>query len=218
LAIHCSRNCEIEPGVAKSLADTEWHSFVADFTDASRASTLFAEVVAHFGRAPDLLVNSASLFGQDRLESVDAASLADHYAVGCAAPALLIQAFSAEAGEGRSIVNVLDQRIDQPHGDQLAYTLAKMALAGLTRISAKELAPRIRVNAVAPGLVLPTEDYSAEQVEHLAAAMPLARLAGPAEIAAAVLYLAGAKSVTGQVLYIDGGARLESYARDFMHL
>ena len=177
-----------------------------------------ADVAAHFGRLPDLLVNSASLFGQDRLEDTTADALAAHHAVNCAAPALLIQAFAKGAGTGRSVVNILDQRIDQPHGDQLAYTLSKIALAGLTRIAAKELAPAIRVNAVAPGLVIPTEDYAGEQMARLEQAMPLARLAAPDEIAEAVVYLAGARSVTGQVLYVDAGARLEAYPRDFMHL
>lgn len=224
LAIHCSRDCELEPALSDVIAagGGAWAGFAADFADAARATALFAEVVARFGRAPDLLVNSASIFGQDRLEDTSAAALAEHHAVNCAAPALLIQAFAAarsEAAAGaRSVVNIVDQRIAQPHGDQLAYTLSKLALAGLTRIAAKELAPAIRVNAVAPGLVLPSEDYDDAQLARLRGAMPLDRLAGPGEIADAVLYLAGARSVTGQVLYVDAGARLESYRRDFMHL
>src|SRR3546814_21046679 len=81
------------------------------------------------------LVNSAAIFGQDRLDSVGADDLMRHYAVNCAAPTLLNKAFATiPAGTGdRCIVNILDQRNDHPHGDKLAYTLPTMALAGLTR-------------------------------------------------------------------------------------
>ena len=118
----------------------------------------------------------------------------------------------------RCIINILDQRIDHPHGDQLAYTLSKLALAGLTRTSAASLAPKVRVNAVAPGLTIATPDYDAAQMERLGEMMPLARLPQAEEIAQAVLYLTDASAVTGQTLYVDGGAHLKSYERDFMHL
>ena len=76
----------------------------------------------------------------------------------------------------------------------------------------------MRVNGVAPGLTLPTADYGSAQWDRLAAIMPLQRLAGPAEIAEAVLYLAGAGAVTGQTIFVDAGANLESYSRDFVYL
>lgn len=219
VAIHGSHDADPEPGLEAVLAATEWHGFVADFTDPAAATGLMADVVARFRRAPDLLVNSAALFGQDRLGDVDAAALMAHHAVNCAAPALLIQSFvAAGGGPGRSIVNILDQRLDQPHGDQLSYTLSKYALAGLTRIAARELAPAIRVNAVAPGLTIRTDDYSDDQMAALGKAMPLGATPTPEAIGAAVLYLAGAQSVTGQTLYVDGGAHMVSYRRDFMHL
>ena len=93
-----------------------------------------------------------------------------------------------------------------------------MALAGLTRLSASTLAPQIRVNAVAPGLTIATSDYDEGQMERLAKLMPLERLPQAEQIAEAVLYLAGAGVVTGQTVYVDGGAHLRSYDRDFMHL
>lgn len=223
LAIHGSHDATPCAALAEILARSgaEWHGFAADFTDPAAAEGLIPAVAARFGRAPDLLVNSAATFGQDGLEDVGAQALLGHYAVNCAAPVLLARAFAAcgEAGTGaRSIVNILDQRIDQPHGDQLSYTLSKMALAGFTQIAARTLAPQVRVNAVAPGLTIATQDYSAAQLERLAALMPLQCLSAPEEIAAAVVYLAGARAVTGQLLYVDGGAHLKSYPRDFMYL
>ena len=216
LALHGHQDATPEPALAEVLG--EWRGFVADFADADAAEHLFASVCEAFGRAPDLLVNSASLFGQDRLATVTAADLHAHHAVNCAAPVLLTRAFAAAGGEGRAIVDILDQRIAHPHGDQLAYTLSKLALAGLTGIAARELAPGVRVNAVAPGLTIATQDYREDQVARLAAAMPLARLSTPADIAEAVLFLATTPGVTGQTLFVDGGAHLVPFERDFMHL
>ncbi|HEX7855572.1 MAG TPA: SDR family oxidoreductase [Sphingobium sp.] len=225
IAIHGSHDAEPEAALAQALAGSgqDWHGFVADFSDPSSAERLLAEVIAHFGAVPDLLVNSASLFGQDRLADVGADDLSRHFAINASAPALLTKAFAAAIpvnGEGRdrSIINILDQRLNHPHGDQFAYTLSKYALAGLTRTAAHVLAPHIRVNAVAPGLTLVTADYAQDQTERLADAMPLARLPRPEEVAEAVLYLASARATTGQVIHVDGGAHMVSFPGDFMHL
>ena len=86
------------------------------------------------------------------------------------------------------------------------------------RTLARSLAPRVRVNGVAPGLILPTQDYDAEQWRRLEEIMPLRRLPGADEIADAVHYLASASSVTGQTIFVDAGANLESYPRDFVYL
>jgi NAD(P)-dependent dehydrogenase (short-subunit alcohol dehydrogenase family) len=217
LALHGSHDAVPEPALAAVLAETgvAWRGFVADFTDPASAPGLFAAVTASFGRAPDLLVNGASVFGQDRLADVTAGDLAQAHAVNCAAPALLVQAFAAAGGGGdRSVVNILDQRIAHPHPDQLSYTLAKLGLAGLTRIGAAG----IRMNGVAPGLTLATDDYDAGQMARLAALMPLRRLPTPADIAAAVQFCAAAAELDRQILYVDGGAHLVPFIRDFMHL
>ncbi|WP_242124597.1 SDR family oxidoreductase [Sphingobium sp. Sx8-8] len=222
LAIHGSHDTRLDSHLALALEEngTEWDGFTIDFSDPEGAEELIALVAERFGRPPDILVNSAAIFGQDRLDSVTAEDLMRHYAVNCAAPALLTKAFATvPAGSAdRCIINILDQRIDHPHGDQLAYTLSKMALAGLTRLSASSLAPQVRVNAVAPGLTIATPDYDDGQMERLARMMPLERLPQAEQIAEAVLFLASASAVTGQTMYVDGGAHLRSYDRDFMHL
>ena len=222
LAIHGSHDTRLDSALALTLDEngTEWDGFTADFADPESAEELVAKVAERFGRPPDILVNSAAIFGQDRLDNVSAEDLMRHYAVNCAAPALLTKAFATiPAGVAdRCIINILDQRIDHPHADQLAYTLSKSALAGLTRLSASSLAPNIRVNAVAPGLAIATPDYDEAQMERLQSAMPLGRLPLAEQIAEAVLYLAQASAVTGQTLYVDGGAHMRSYDRDFMHM
>lgn len=222
LAIHGSHDTRLDSHLALALEEngTDWEGFTADFADLESAEELVAIVAERFGRPPDVLVNSAAIFGQDRLGDVSADDLMRHYAINCAAPALLTKVFATvPAGSGdRCIINILDQRIEHPHGDQLAYTLSKSALAGLTRLSAASLAPHIRVNAVAPGLTIATPDYDEAQMEQLQSMMPLGRLPQAEQIAEAVLYLSKATAITGQTIYVDGGAHMRSYDRDFMHM
>ncbi len=200
-----------------SHVDDGGAGFVADLADADAPAQLIAAVIARFGEAPGLLVNNAAIFEHDDATSATPAGLARHYAINAQAPILLALALT-KAGAGGAIVNILDQRLRNPNGDQLSYTLSKAALDGATRTLAVSLAPHWRVNAVAPGLTLPTADYDAAQMARLASAMPLARLPGPEDIAEAVAYLAGARAVTGQTLFVDGGASLKSFERDFVFL
>jgi NAD(P)-dependent dehydrogenase (short-subunit alcohol dehydrogenase family) len=159
------------------------------------------------------------MFGQDGWQAMDAASLEAHFRLNLFTPLLLAKALVAAAeGAQPAIVQILDQRIANPNGDQLSYTLSKQALAASVRSLAAAFGARARVNGVAPGLVLPTDDYDAAQMARLDAAMPLGALPTAAAVADAVLYLAGAKHTTGQIVFVDGGANLNSYPRDFMHL
>jgi NAD(P)-dependent dehydrogenase (short-subunit alcohol dehydrogenase family) len=133
---------------------------------------------------------------------------------------LLTQSFAAALASDRpgAVVNILDQRIVNPPVDQAAYTASKLALASVTRVMARAFAPAVRVNAVAPGNTLPADGYQEAQWQRLADAMPLERNSAPEDIAEAVAYLLAAPSVTGQILFVDGGANLESYKRDFLHM
>lgn len=223
LALHARSDATPDPALAEVLAarQTRWSGFAADLADPDAVAALVPAVTAHFGVAPTLLVNNASLFGQDDWRSMDAAAMATHYAVNTIAPALFARALvAAQSGTATpvAIVNLLDQRIRHPHGEQFSYTASKLALAGVTEALARAMAPTARVNAVAPGLTLPTGDYDAEQLARLADAMPLKRLPTPADVAAAVLFLAESPAVTGQTLFVDGGAQLVSFDRDFVNL
>ncbi len=197
-----------------------WHSFTLDLSDPGHAAVLIANVAAHFGRVPDLLVNNAAMFGQDDWQSMSLETLEAHFRLNLFTPLLLAKALVEAASENTqpAIVNILDQRIVNPHGDQLSYTLSKQALATSVRTMAASFGKRARVNGVAPGLVIATDDYSAEQEHRLAGMMPLGALPGTAGVADAVAYLASAKDVTGQTIFVDGGANLKSFDRDFVYL
>jgi pteridine reductase len=217
LAIHGAHDAVPGATLAAALEGVRWHGFVADLAQSAAVERLFSDVTGYFGVAPTLLVNNAARFDDDDVVSASAASVAAHHAVNYAAPVALALALHRSGVEG-AVVNILDQRVRNPVPDQLSYSLSKAALAGVTRTLAVALAPRVRVNAVAPGLTLPTGDYDAAQMDRLAGAMPLRRLPSPAEIAEAVAWLAAAASVTGQTVFVDGGASLKSFDRDFVHL
>jgi pteridine reductase len=219
IALHAGHESAPEPWLAERLRDVPHHLFVADLSDGDAVAALPAEIERRFGYPLTLLVNNASRFaalakGDEAFDDVMA-----HMGVNVAAPYALAHAVARGAGGGdATVVNILDQRIAHPPIDQQAYTLSKQALAEATRTLARALAPRVRVNAVAPGLTIPTDDYSDVQMARLAAMMPLERLAAPEEVAEAVAWLAAARSVTGQTIFVDGGAHLRSFERDFIHL
>ncbi|TKD53205.1 SDR family oxidoreductase [Sphingomonas baiyangensis] len=221
IAVHGSRSVEPEAWLVDRIAAAgrEWQGFACDLDDLDAAEALVDRVAQAFARPVALLVNNASRFDGGESGLPSAAALVAHFRTNSAAPMALAMAVARQPGdEVRSVVNILDQRIARPHRDQIAYTLSKQALAEATRTLAVALAPRCRVNAVAPGLTIATDDYTPEQLVRLAAMMPLGRLSQPADIAAAVVHLAQAPACTGQTLYVDGGAAQQSYARDFVHL
>jgi pteridine reductase len=222
LALHCRADAEPERDLAAVLLvnRTIWQGFHADLADDAAVATLLPAITAHFGAIPSLIVNNASRFDYDNVETVCAEAIAQHHAVNVTAPVLLTTALAAmmPAGQTGSVINILDQRVRHPGADQLSYTLSKQGLWAATDTLARALAPKLRVNAVAPGLTLPTEDYRPAQMEVIAAAMPLGLLPDPEDIADAVVWLAQARATTGQTLFVDGGASLKSYDRDFVFM
>ena len=171
-------------------------------------AALLARARAAIGPPDSLLVNNASLFEDDRIETLSPASWDAHMAANLRAPVLLAQAFAAEAPDGSLIVNILDQRVWRPTPQYFSYAISKAALWRATPMLAQALAPRIRVNGIGPGPTLPsahqtTEDFAAE-----AEGVPLQRRATPEEIAQALVYLIDAPSVTGQMIAVDGGQHL----------
>ena len=219
LAIHGARNAIPDSALAIALRekDTHWHGFVADLGEDAAVAGLIPAVTTHFGQAPTLLVNNAARFEDDAAATFTAATLSAHHRINVKAPVELAMALHRAGGTG-SIINIVDQRIRNPVPDQLSYSLSKASLASATRTLAVALSPRLRVNAVAPGLTLATGDYTPDQMGRMAAAMPLGRLPSPGEIAEAVTFLASAHSITAQTLFVDGGASLKSFDRDFVYL
>jgi NAD(P)-dependent dehydrogenase (short-subunit alcohol dehydrogenase family) len=154
-----------------------------------------------------LLVNSASVFEDDRLQTMTHESWDLHLDANLRAPVALTQAFAAQGVEGL-VVNIIDQRVLRPNPQFFSYSLSKAGLWWVTQTMAQAMAPAIRVNAIGPGPTLPSIYQSAEDFEAEAANVPLQRRATPDEIAAALRYLIDAPSVTGQMVAVDGGQHL----------
>jgi NAD(P)-dependent dehydrogenase (short-subunit alcohol dehydrogenase family) len=183
--------------------------------DLEAADDLVPALDSLFQRRRDitLVVNNASRFEPDDFASLTAESFNRHMAVNALAPLLLIQALDRNIGQG-AVVNVLDAKLAWPHPDFLSYTLGKAALSTITDLAARYYAPRIRVNGVAPGLTLisPFQDegrFAAEKGK-----LPLGPGLGPEDIAEAVVFLARAHHVTGQVIAVDGGERYLARDKD----
>ena len=157
-----------------------------------------------------LLVNNAAEFEPDEIGHLDRARFDRHFAVNLRAPIFLAEAFAAQvpAGIDAAIVNLLDQRIYKPTPRFLSYGLTKSALHAATTMLAQALAPRIRVNGVAPGPTLPSARQDTQAFARQVRTLPLDRGPGPQDIADAVLYLASAASVTGVTIAVDGGQHL----------
>ncbi len=221
LALHAHHASRFDPAFVDELTGlgASARGLAGELADPALPERLVGEAAQAFGRAPALLVNSASVFREGAWPDLSAAALDEAFRVNLYAPLLLTRAFAEAIGEGEgSVVMILDQRVNNPVPDQVAYSLSKQALHAAVRTLARALAPRVRVNGVAPGLVLPTEDYGDAQWRGLRALMPLDRLASPEQIADAVAWLARAEATTGQTIYVDAGANLEAYARDFVYL
>ena len=157
-----------------------------------------------------LLVNCASQFEDDRIETLEAEGFDATLAANLRAPVLLAQAFAAALPPGREglIVNITDQRVWRLTPRFFSYTLSKAALWTATQTLAQALAPRIRVNAIGPGPTLASVHQAPGDFAAEAAAVPLGHGASPEETARALTYLIDAPSVTGQMIAVDGGQHL----------
>jgi NAD(P)-dependent dehydrogenase (short-subunit alcohol dehydrogenase family) len=209
VAIH-HRRSEAEANAVKAEIEAAGGQAVvvaADFADAEVATPLIDEARAGVGPLA-LLVNNASLFEDDSIETLTAATWDAHMAANLRAPVLLAQAFARQAPDGALIVNLLDQRVWRPTPQYFSYAVSKAGLWQATRMLAQALAPQIRVNAIGPGPTLPSIHQSEAAFAAEADRVPLKRRATPEEIADALAFLIDAPSVTGQMIAVDAGQHL----------
>jgi len=192
---------------------------VADLTDLDCADPIFD--AARSLPPVRLLVNNASRFAWDGFGEFNPAELDAHVSVSVRSPALLIDRFTAEqdGSDDALVANILDSKLAALNADYLSYTLSKQALYGLTELAARALAPkRIRVNGIAPGLMLRSSGQSQENFDAMHANNPLRRGVEAGDVAGALRYLIDAPCVTGQVLVVDSGQRFMALGRDVQFL
>lgn len=156
----------------------------------------------------DVLVNSAAFMQSGKVESFPVENWDASLDLNLRAPFLLAQGCAAKMNEGGLIVNISDVGAQKAWSRYPSYTVSKAALESLTRILARALAPKIRVNAIAPGFVLPSDIVSAEEWERLIGRVPLQRPARTDEITSALEFLLHNQYITGQTIVVDGGYSL----------
>lgn len=217
VAIHYRHSSTEAEGVAAEAGKHSKAVIVgADLDDAAERHALIGKATRATGGTLSALVNCAAMFEHDTIDTLSEELLQRHIALNTFTPSLLAREF-AEAlpdGERGVVVNFLDFKLASPYPDHFSYTLSKYALSGATELLARALAPRVRVNAVAPGYVLPAPGQSEADYKRLHADTPLARGPTPEDIAHAARFLIENEAITGQTIYVDGGRRFRSYERD----
>ena len=213
VALHYRQSRDELDGLIGELEARRAHSTLvlrADLADSAQLPGLVDAVIERFGRL-DALVNNASMFHPTPLGTITAAECDAMFAVNARAPLLLAQAAAPHLKAARgAIVNITDIYAERPLPQHAAYGMSKAALRMATLALAQELAPEVRVNAVAPGAILWPEGKSDPDRDAALARIPLQRTGAPEEIANAVLWLIrDAGYVTGQTVRVDGGRILE---------
>jgi NAD(P)-dependent dehydrogenase (short-subunit alcohol dehydrogenase family) len=182
----------------------------ADLGKRAQRRTLIARAAKFFGPLT-VLVNNASIFEPDSIADMDESLWDAHFAIHAEAPVFLARDFAAQLPDGieGNVVNMIDERVLHPTPGFFSYYLSKSVLWTATRTLAQSLAPRIRVNAIGPGPVLPNSRQTQADFDASVEALPLQRHAGPEAIARGLLAILAMPSFTGQMLALDGGEHLE---------
>lgn len=210
-ALHYNRSEAAAAGVVREIeaAGGKAAMFQADLSDAEQMRAMFAACTEQLG-APLCLINNASLFEDDSLQTLTVESWAAHMSTNLQAPVFLAQTFAAALPDGAegNIINIIDQRVLRPTPEFFSYSASKAALWAVTQSMAQALAPHIRVNAIGPGPVLQSIHQSPEDFEREWRSTILRRGVDVAEIAAAVRFILATPSLTGQMIALDGGQHL----------
>jgi len=209
LVIHYNRSGEAAEDVASRArrCGVQVCLLKADLARPAEADRLIRQAIRKTGGV-DILINSASLFPESRLTDFSADDLQTSVQLHAMAPLQLARGLAAQ-GQPGDIINLLDARIATGDPTHAAYHLGKRLLADLTRLMAREFAPLIQVNAVAPGAVLPPPGRDETYLRKIVQTVPLRRTGNPEGLAHAVLFLLQSDFITGQTIFYDGGHHLK---------
>ena len=211
VAIHCQASVDAAEALAEELRTMGRRAAVVRADLAVEPDTERVIAAAGVALGPiAVLVNNAAVFELDRLATADRESWDRHLDINLRAPIVLTQRFVAQLPPDRSglVVNMIDQRVVNLTPNYLSYSVSKVGLWGATQVLARELAPRVRVNAIGPGPVLPSPGLDEARFGVLCRATPLQRGPSPAEIAGAFRLIVESPSLTGQLIVLDGGQSL----------
>ncbi len=209
VAIHYGRSAAAAAELAEEIRSLGRRSvhLGADLSRPEEAAPLVERALDALGSL-EILINNASIFPENTLRGLSVADIQQNVQINAVAPLFLARAFAERGGRG-SVINLLDCRIADYDARHAAYHLSKRMLYSLTKMMALEFAPRIRVNGVAPGLILPPPGEDEAYLARLAHTNPLQMYGDAGDITSAIRYLLESRFVTGQVLYVDGGRHLK---------
>lgn len=218
IVVHYRDSGEAANALLAEIAKQGGHavSVRADLNDKAERHALITHATQKAGAPIIALVNCAAMFEHDTIDTLTEEALERHIALNAFTPSLLAREFAEALPEGArgGVVNFLDFKLASPYPDHFSYTLSKYALAGATELLARALAPRVRVNAVAPGYVLPAPGQADADYQRLHADTPLNYGPTPEDVAHAVRFLLENGAVSGQTIHVDSGRRFRSYERD----
>ncbi|WP_281302265.1 MULTISPECIES: SDR family oxidoreductase [unclassified Iodidimonas] len=215
IAVHYHRSAQDADETVDAIraAGGRAHALCANLEDEDDLARLWPRAIERFGLIGGL-INNASIFLKDDLDSTTRETWTRHMQINLRAPFVLIQAMAAHLGQqsgedaSGSIINIIDHRVWKLNPHFTSYTLSKSALWTLTQTAAQALAPHIRVNAIGPGPVLPSIHQNAEIFENEASATPLGHGPKLEEFGQTVRFLLETPSITGQMIALDGGQHL----------
>ncbi len=208
IIVHYNRSSKDADDLVKSIEQNggiAW-KIQADLSETREISSLISRVTANTGTL-DILINNASIFPESRLKTVPLEDILNVLTVNSFAPLVLAQSFAGQTANG-VIINILDTVISGYAREHAAYQMSKNMLADLTKMMAVDFAPHIRVNAVAPGIILPPGGKDAKYLESLKHRNLLHTIGDISHVADTILFLILNEFITGQIIYVDGGASL----------
>lgn len=211
VVVHYNNSEEEAIKLCKELASNNVQSWPikANFETPSEYETLIDRAFNLAGKI-EFLINSASIFPVENLDTVTFESMIANMQVNAWVPFVLCKKFSERAHEGK-IINLLDSRIKDQDWNHVGYILSKHVLTAMNRMLALKYAPQITVNGIAPGLILPPPGQPQSYLEERVNTVPLKRHGDPFDIAQATIYLLKTRFITGNIIYVDGGRHLKEY-------
>ncbi len=185
----------------------EARTYAYDLSEPDAPEALVDQFLADFPGAY-LLINNAAIFHRDTIKNFSKKLFYDHILLNTLVPTLLIQRFAEKKTDDICVINMLDQKVENITPDYFSYTVSKLALHNITRMTAMALWPHCRVNGIAPGLTLRSGDQTEEEFEKAFTRTPLG--VGPTveEICQAVSLIANTSSITNQIIVLDGGRHM----------
>ncbi len=211
IAIHYNYSSKEANELAEQISNEGFEAkiFQADLSEGANSKKLIEDICSHFGYL-NCLINNASVFERDEINNISIESWDEHINSNLRSPILLTKYFEKQLPETMkgNIINIVDQRVWNLTPHFISYTLSKTGLWNFTQISALALSPRIRVNAIGPGPILPSSRQTKDDFQKQVSSTPLGIASTVDDICNAVEFIIGSNGLTGQMIALDGGAHL----------